>query len=704
MSSSDRCRGESESVVAPKKTKTVVTLSLIAVIGVIVVLVYLGRYAFLEFWHLYRFEGLESERQLVTVEWLAEHGGRRAAAGLIEIARDTDDRELEKAAVEATARVFPRLGIRARHGTAIGLRRLLEVGRSGMIGPPADETLPAYLVRTIVDLAKSDPAILPDLSPGLRHRSKPKQKVVATAIAQHADTLPNFVERLFEKAEPDELVAFLRPTVASSDDLYKLEGVDLPRDRALQMRRSALAVAARIARNHETPKVRAVALSFAVNPFSYDLKALRVAYEEDPSLIVRLAAIRIAGYVGGGEGALDLSKLLLTQDDPRILTEVIQARTLWCARGYPFHGFELWDGFHCDWAGGFGAAAASLKFWERKELDRLRQLLAGSRDPELRDAASLALASRYREIELTWRDPPEPLSAPGLAVHEWAVWKAGGRSIKPAVFFHTAGPISALVRVAFLERNPWTSFPRATDFAYVTEASEFSLQGRSSRTTGTEPPENEPTWPPYASSLSPDKRSNASRSTKEVGAGKRSPPRSKLPQPTDSAAPRAHPRSGVDSRFHRSYPVAPWLSHSTGSRTTARVGLEWCGLRVGYPAELEGEPPSVETDSWWRHLRDAAGARVAVRGESDGVLSYSGETSLQGPMRVSWSTGAKDELFLGVRPFHEYPEERRRRRCSIAGGSRAPSATECERPGRFPRCSFSSGRRAASFGESSSRT
>jgi hypothetical protein len=208
----------------------------------------------------------------------------------------------------------------------------------------------------------------------------------------------------------------------------------------------------------------------------------------------------MAGFLGDQPDNLDLPAILLSQEDPALLAEAIRARTLWTGLGLA-EGLELWDGFACGWIPRNQVPGRS---WAAKEIERLRSILARRSEPDLRDAASLALADRYRGARQDRKAAPEPIRVPGFRVHEWGVWQEGngvltaaGKSLddlpafvhrtavspqrisverfytpsvvfKPVVFFHAPAPLEVLFRVDFHEGMPWTWFPAATDLNETT--------------------------------------------------------------------------------------------------------------------------------------------------------------------------------------------------------------------------------------------
>jgi hypothetical protein len=113
------------------------------------------------------------------------------------------------------------------------------------------------------------------------------------------------------------------------------------------------------------------------------------------------------------------------------------------------------------------------------------------------------------------------------------------------------------------------------------------------------------------------------------------------------------------------YDLVPWLTPEYRREADASgfgevafdgLGLEWCGLRVGFPASLEVARPAVPSSGWWRHLREVPASPVAVRGESEGFLFYDGSASIPPPVRVSRPGEAPDDLSVEALPFDRYPD------------------------------------------------
>jgi len=74
-----------------------------------------------------------------------------------------------------------------------------------------------------------------------------------------------------------------------------------------------------LALEHESPEVRAIALSFALRPVGQrgpDLALLRDAFDRDPDPLVTRAALRIAGFFGDAPGNLNLRRIIFEEESP----------------------------------------------------------------------------------------------------------------------------------------------------------------------------------------------------------------------------------------------------------------------------------------------------------------------------------------------------------------------------------------------------
>src|SRR5262249_13308350 len=109
--------------------------------------------------------------------------------------------------------------------------------------------------------------------------------------------------------------------------------------KAIASRRPASSEIARIFRGHADPAMCALALSFAVvhdsrGGWVIDPTPLRETLASDGDLLVRRAAIRMAGFIGDhGDGVL--RETLLKERDPALLREAIEARVLWFDPWWP---------------------------------------------------------------------------------------------------------------------------------------------------------------------------------------------------------------------------------------------------------------------------------------------------------------------------------------------------------------------------------
>lgn len=242
---------------------------------------------------------------------------------------------------------------------------------------------------------------------------------------------------------------------------------------------------------------------------------------------------------------------------------------------------------------------------------------------------------------------------------------------KPVVFFHAPEPLSLLVRVGFHGGQPWTFYPAATDYIHdlVTVVSPAATNRNSvPPETGT-PPGDVVRGPLGSELLALRDTSGASEPTGRPGQPRIAPPwdepeadrTGSIAIVSDGFAGFPEPRRTNPESLRPSFALAPWLvpNHPpTASQLggdPSSLGLEWCGLRVGYPAELEGGRPAVDPASWWSKLREVPGQDVAVRGERERFLFYDGAVNLPGPVRVCWSDEERQALLIQPRRFESFP-------------------------------------------------
>ncbi|MBN1419056.1 MAG: PD40 domain-containing protein [Planctomycetes bacterium] len=459
-------------------------------------------------------------------------------------------------------------------------------------------------------------------------------------------------------------------------------GEDLSRER----KRS---IASEFARHHTDPRIRALSLSCAIlrdrkaAADRYDVDLLRQVYASEGSPLVRIAILRLASFIGQVPGGVDLRERLLEEKDPAILLNAIQARSVSMCRLSNVAGLELWGGFLISLRPPLYRESGRGGCLDAGEMARLDRILAHEKEPLLRDAASRALA-----LDRAWnlRGSQEKLpieTRADLRIHEWGVWFDRGAVLraaheaedlppfvhrsrtaaadiwsahsyspmfvtKPVVHFYCPEPIILILRAHFYCGRPWSFFPEITDYIESVKGRSGFLWNR--RRTGDARPfpgprpfEDRPGLrPPWAGDAHPEMR---------------------LPWQRD-LMPEFLLYGTPAEELRRYSTIAPWvfpahdvIARRTGSgdRILAGIGVEWRGLRVGFPADLEAAPPEAPAGHWWQFLRDVPSAPVAIGGESERFLFYDGSIDAPGPIEVRWTTVGKKALRIRVRPFESYP-------------------------------------------------
>jgi len=454
-----------------------------------------------------------------------------------------------------------------------------------------------------------------------------------------------------------------------------------------------------LAREHERPEVRALALAWALLPEDpaaepLDLALLRERYDRERDPLVRRAVVRIAGHLGELEGQLDLPRLVVDEADAALLAEVITARNLWVRRGEGEAAFEIVDRVVCDWLPARSTRTGRLLAWSERELARLREILDTERDPALRDAAALALAEPLRQDAEQGRGDV----IDGFRLDEWGVWEDfGGRMLpieatiadlprfvgrsevlldelwrtrsfassninvyKPVIWFTVPRPLVVCLRVGFHGGRPWTFFPEPSDyFEIVYDASTAAPAGRP-RVRVAELADVLP--PPVVAPLADDARvappwildeSRAEQPTSEIPFETylmHRRPMGTIWLPDPELAPAA-------GELRRRYRRAAWIvpNHPPtlsfdGWRHTALggVGLEWCGLRIGFPSELESALEDAPPGHWWERLRGIDGSDVAMRGARERFLFYDGSVGVHAPITARLDAANPRTLRLEV--------------------------------------------------------
>ena len=579
-----------------------------------------------ESWHLNGLRSRDPTERAEALSALERVGGNRSVARLVRVLEE--DEALRSRAADVLLAVFPRLTRRHAEDAAAGLRE----------AALADDGRAAVALRTV---GPKCPGIFHVLAEDVI--AKRGSEFLAAAI-------------LFEgwPTSREEIMRVSSETSASrfQEIMSALVHGGFDWDEAMKpLSRSTFLEPARyLALHHEDPLVRAIGLSLGVvrsatGLADIDFDLLREVFEKDTHRLPRRAALRMAGYLGPLDGSLELDRIIREEKDPEFRREAIQARDLWSFElDAACDAVELWENVA---SVGLerGAFPPHPQPWTERELKSLEDILMSVKDPSLRDAASLALAGRQRRHIENPEIADEPIGASELVVHEWGVWKEGGgvlasmkaieelpwfvhssfshveeilrtdvgRSfqvlgvvMKPVVFFYYPKPLSVLLRVDFPEGRPWTFYPEATDYT-----------PGFARTTPWE--DTLAVHPPWLRACREEAQEEIEGVSKK-GSGELS----------------------------MRYPVARWVLPRRPQALTSwsGVGLEWCGLRVGYPAELELELEPPSGSPWWGFLRDVPSTPVAVRGDREKFVFYDGAVSAPSPLRVAWEDATCRALLL----------------------------------------------------------
>lgn len=303
-----------------KRKRLVLVLSAAACL-VLAALVYLQHHWLIETWDLYRLTRAKAGEEKEVIERLALVGGERSVARLLHAAREMPHGD----ASWALAAILVRIQTSQRLAGLKGLLELLET-RAGE--PP-----PAALCQALRHVGARCPDCLPVFLDVFRWKDFAAWKIATGVFLEHSNH-PS-ARGLIESASPEELVRFFLPACLPPQELHLLPGRDLP-DPPFQ---KALDVAAAMS-SHVDPCVRAVAMSFQVfrgrtpgNEFEYDPKPVQAAFAGDPSPLVKMAAIRLAGFLGARPDNIDVGRILFTEEDPALLADAIRARTVWTGAG-----------------------------------------------------------------------------------------------------------------------------------------------------------------------------------------------------------------------------------------------------------------------------------------------------------------------------------------------------------------------------------
>ncbi|MBI4606363.1 MAG: hypothetical protein HY721_30730 [Planctomycetes bacterium] len=705
---------------APRKVKLLLGLAL----GVAAVLgagAYLSRRAIQEMLWLHRLRTGDEEVRAAVARRLAEVGSEQAARAIVE--GIAGSRTLGAEAAGALGPILERVRPETRAWAA---GRLL-----ARLRPPAQDTEnvsrgswwePAFVweidavAAPLESLLASLGARFPETLPAFAREVEAgtSAQLAATVLAKTWARSRALVEEALGRASPERAAVFLEA----------LEGIAIRADEDASKRldapppTEAREVILEISRGHPKPQIRAVALSRAIlrldgeGKHERDPEVLSRASSQDPDPLVKRAALRIAGALGDTPGTLPLRKVLLGEKDPALLTEAVQARTLWAVQARNVVQIELAPGV-------VTALHQSLrkdpsKAWplEPGEVRRLEEVLLEATGPALRDAASAALADRLGDGAAGERAPLRAARSTALRVHEWGVWAEAGTvqepaakvaseapsfvrrswaliedilrqededadgirligvTFKPIVFFHSPEPIAVTVRVWLLGGRPWLYFPDSTDLITA------SAQGR----RGERPSVYLDPLASGAQEAAPEASGKAYWDDREGlsppwilgergGAAGGAPAGGPAKDAAKDAKGRPAPRgeggaSDGGDELASMHDLVPWLlprRSPSGADDLIGLGLEWRGLRVGYGAAVEGEPPPLpETagqgpGSWWARLRRVPSTPVALRGGREGFLFYDGSMRLASPVLVAWADASRRALRVRTRDFLALP-------------------------------------------------
>lgn len=358
----------------------------------------------------------------------------------------------------------------------------------------------------------------------------------------------------------------------------------------------------------------------------------------------RRAAIRLVGALGDRPDAPDLVRALLDEpiDSPAFL-DLLEARSLWVRS--PEEGLmrlDLGSGILCGWSSTMTRRGKRSRLTP-PEIQKLEGILDTSRIAVLRDAASQLLADNVRD------DHDAVPIEPGLIVHEWGVWKDSGGVVrgpestlddlppfvhrstvapsalaiapvqiplsrptivrKPVVYFRSARPLTVNMRVHFFGGRPWSHYPLPSDYAIAPR-----VAAQRGALPPTELEDADSTAPPWKL-----------EGPVEVNRG--GPSWARLPLPQEIAIP-----LGLGG-----------------------LGLEWRGLRVGWPESVEASLEPVAESSWWRHLREVPARDVSIGGERERFVYYDGAVKVPGPIIPEWTAESRSKLRLHVSFAGSYP-------------------------------------------------
>ena len=438
----------------------------------------------LERWHVARLASKEQPERLAAIARLAEIGGERAAEELLVAVdtlsaelddRDQERREAARRELEAVFAALARIAPRCRASTS------REIARSLCDAYEATLRYSPEARSALVELGRADSRVLPfagALATDIARRDDVARAAAALILEGGYPSHASIVREILFDLQVDEVGVF-----ADKGKLGELlrSGHPLPTVRLSMLERMAWFASREL----------------NVRPFV-------ASFRQDPSPLVRLAALRLLGVLGGREGTAVLTKALLDENDTELLREVIEARTVAANERRPLVRVRLPGGREL---GDFSPGELGERQpWQDVEIRRLAEILASRRDPALRDAASRALALARADEEQLDREHSSVRSSPAagtpaFALHEWGVfidhagrlarpdavladlpsfvhrsrtsWEAlldgrrledGMPTAKTVLYFHTSAPLSVRFRVRFHDGRPWAFFPEVTDY------------------------------------------------------------------------------------------------------------------------------------------------------------------------------------------------------------------------------------------------
>jgi len=625
-----------------RKGRRIASWSLLAGVSVTLAATWAFRLHVEEGWQLLRLGCEDVTARAAAVARLGDVGGNLSVAGLLRVLSEDPSKDLRSRAAEAFPRIFPRLTTRHREEAALGLREAAKAGNSRArlalreVGPQCEGIYP-QLGEDLVSGASTE-------------------FIAALVLFEGWPASRDQILRYASEEEPGELLAVMDSLVVPGHPVPS-GFTEEPDEQPRLLARDALNAPGRfLALHHENPLVRAVGLSFgavrsSTSLVDIDFDLIRQVFEKDPHRVPRMAALRIAGYLGPHEGSLDLHRILREEKEAELRTEAIQARDLWSTGlDYESTGIELWGTASIGLDRGL--FPPSPEPWTEAEVESLEGILMVEKDPLLRDAASFALGGRHRSFieKPEFLDGPPP-AEPDLRMHEWGVWREGGdvlasmkaidelpgfvqRSfvqveeilaphvsqsfkvlgvvLKPVVFFYARKPVSVFLRVGFSEGRPWTFYPEITDYT----------GGSGSGMPWEDSPSVHPPWLRDA--------------------------RKAADEPGDLL------RDGGSGELVMRYGAAPWVMGRSSRQRGSwdGIGLEWCGLRVGYPAELETELEPKDDTPWWGFLRDVPSSFVALRSDREKFVFYDGAVGAPSPLRVAWEGASRQAIMLRADTSH----------------------------------------------------